>query len=49
MLEFYKNTLFSGLSQRQMDRHTYVKLHSFDGPHITLQTYQAGALYHCSI
>ena len=49
MLEFYKGTIFSCLSQRQTDRHTDAKPHSFNAPHITLQTYQAGALYHCPI
>ena len=46
MLEFHKGTISSCLSQRQMDRHTDAKLHSFNGPHITFQTYQAEALYH---
>ena len=49
MLEFHKGTIFSCLSQRQTDRHTDAKLHSFNGLHITLQTYQVEALYHCPI
>ena len=49
MLEFHKGYNFSCLSQRQTDRHTDTKLHSFNDPHITLQTYQVGALYHCPI
>ena len=49
MLEFHKGTIFSCLSQRQTGRHTDAKLHSFNGLHITLQTYQVGALYHCPI
>ena len=49
MLAFHKGTIFSCLSQRQTDRYTDAKLHSFNGSHITLQTYQAGTLYHCPI
>ena len=48
-LEFHKGTTFSLFSQRQIDRHTDAKLHSFNGSHITLQTYQVQPLYHCPI